>query len=131
MIGLDTNILVRYLTQDDPDQAALAARILEEELTDDDQGFIGLVVLVETVWVLRRFYKASPEEIRETINDLLGSRSIVVENRHVVAQAVAMFEKNAGDFADAIIAASALGVGCRKIVSSDRGAARAGMTLVE
>ena len=131
MIGLDTNILVRYLTQDDPHQAALATQILEEELTDDDQGFIGLVVLVETVWVLRRLYKASPEEIRETINDLLGSRNIVVENRHVVAQAVAMSEKNAGDFADAIIAASALNEGCRKIVSFDRGAVRAGMTLVE
>ena len=131
MIGLDTNILVRYLTQDDPDQAALASRILEEELTDDDQGFIDLVVLVETVWVLRRLYKASPEEIRETINDLLGSRSIVVENRHVVAQAIAISEKGAGDFADAIIAASALHVCCRKIVSFDRGAVRAGMMLVE
>ena len=131
MIGLDTNILVRYLTQDDPDQAAQATRILEEELTDDDPGFIGLVVLVETIWVLRRLYKASPEEIRETVNDLLGSRRILVENRHVVARAVATSAKNASDFADSIIAASALDVGCRKIVSFDRGAVRAGMTLVE
>ena len=131
MIGLDTNVLVRYLTQDDPDQAAQATRILEEELTGDDQGFIGLVVLVETIWVLRRLYKASPEEIRETVNDLLGSRSILIENRHVVARAVATSEKNASDFADSIIAASALDVGCRKIVSFDRGAVRAGMTLVE
>ena len=131
MIGLDTNVLVRYLTQDDPDQAAQATRILEEELTGDDPGFIGLVVLVETIWVLRRLYKASPEEIRETVNDLLGSRSILIENRHVVARAVATSEKNASDFADSIIAASALDVGCRKIVSFDRGAIRAGMTLVE
>jgi predicted nucleic-acid-binding protein len=131
VIGLDTNVLVRYLTQDDPDQAAQATRILEEELTGDDPGFIGLVVLVETIWVLRRLYKASPEEIRETVNDLLGSRSILIENRHVVARAVATSEKNASDFADSIIAASALDVGCRKIVSFDRGAVRAGMTLVE
>ena len=131
MIGLDTNVLIRYLTQDDPDQAAQATRILEEELTDDDPGFIGLVVLVETIWVLRRLYKASPEEIRETVNDLLGSRSIIVENRHVVARAVATSEKNASDFADAIIAASALDAGCRKIVSFDRGAVRAGMALVK
>lgn len=131
MVGLDTNILVRYLTQDDPDQAAQATRILEEELTDDDPGFIGLVVLVETVWVLRRLYKASPEEIRETVNDLLGSRRISVENRHVVARAVATSAKNDSDFVDSIIAASALDVGCRKIVSFGRGAVRAGMTLVE
>jgi predicted nucleic-acid-binding protein len=131
LIGLDTNVLVRYLTQDDPDQAAQATRILEEELTDDDPGFIGLVVLVETIWVLRRLYKASPEEIWETVNDLLGSRRILVENRHVVARAIATSAKNASDFADSIIAASALDVGCRKIVSFDRGAVRAGMTLVE
>jgi predicted nucleic-acid-binding protein len=131
MIGLDTNILVRYLTQDDPGQAAQATRIIEDQLTDDDPGFIGLVVLVETTWVLRRLYKASPKEILETVNDLLGSRSIIVENRHVVARAVATSERNASDFADSIIATSALDVGCRKIVSFDRGAVRAGMTLVE
>ena len=131
MIGLDTNILVRYLTQDDPGQAAQATRIIEDQLTDDDPGFIGLVVLVETTWVLRRLYKASPKEILETVNDLLGSRSIIVENRHVVARAVATSERTASDFADSIIATSALDVGCRKIVSFDRGAVRAGMTLGE
>ena len=131
MIGLDKKILVRYLTQDDPGQAAQATRIIEDQLTDDDPGFIGLVVLVETTWVLRRLYKASPKEILEPVNDLLGSRSIIVENRHVVARAVATSERNASDFADSIIATSALDVGCRKIVSFDRGAVRAGMTLVE
>ena len=45
MIGLDTNVLVRYLTQDDPEQAALATRVVERELTEDTPGFIGLVVL--------------------------------------------------------------------------------------
>ena len=131
MIGLDTNILVRYCTQDDPHQAAQATRILEEELTDDEPGFVGLIVLVETIWVLRRLYKASPEEILDTVRDLLGSRCIVVENRQVVARAVATSAKTASDFADSIIAASALDAGCRKVVSFDRGAVRAGMTLVE
>jgi predicted nucleic-acid-binding protein len=131
MIGLDTNVLVRYLAQDDPAQAALATRVVEEELTGDAPGFIGLVVLVETIWVLQRLYRASAEEIRETVNDLLGSRSIVVENRDVVARALATSEKNSAGFADAIIAASALNAGCNKIVSFDRRAVRAGMSLVE
>jgi predicted nucleic-acid-binding protein len=131
MIGLDTNVLVRYLAQDEPVQAALAARVLERELTEDAPGFIGLVVLIETIWVLQRLYRASTAEVRETVNDLLGSRSIVVENREVVARALTATEKDSCGFADAIIAASALNAGCNKIVSFDRGAVRAGMTLVE
>lgn len=131
MIGLDTNVLVRYLTQDDPEQAAHATRIIERELSDDNPGFVGLVVLVETIWVLRRLYKASGEEVRSTITDLLGSRRIVIENRRVVARALAKCEESAGDFADAIIAAGALDAGCSKIVSFDHGAVRAGMTLIE
>ena len=131
MIGLDTNVLVRYLTQDDPDQAALATRIVEKELTEDAPGFIGLVVLVETAWVLQRLYRASAEEIRETMIDLLGSRSIVVENRDVVTRAIALSKQNSCGFADAVIAASAFDAGCEKVISFDRGAVHAGMTLVE
>lgn len=131
MIGLDTNVLVRYLTQDDPAQAALSTRVIEQELTEDAPGFIGLVALVETIWVLQRLYRASAEEVRETVNDLLGCRNIVVENRDVVAHALATSAKNSCGFADAIVAASAWNAGCNKIVSFDRKAVRAGMILVE
>ena len=131
MIGLDTNVLVRYLTQDDPDQAARATRVVERELTEDTPGFIGLVVLVETVWVLQRLYRASAEEIRETVTDLLGSRTIVVENRDVVTRALALSRQNSCGLADAIIAASASNAGCDKVISFDRGAVHAGMSLVE
>ena len=131
MIGLDTNVLVRYLAQDDPDQAARATRIVEQELTEEPPGFIGLVVLVETVWVLQRLYRASAEEIRETATDLLGSRDIVVENRDVVTRALALSRQNSCGFADAIIAASAFNAGCDKVISFDRGAVHAGMSLVE
>jgi len=131
MIGLDTNILVRYLTQDDPDQAARATRVIEQELTEDTPGFIGLVVLVETAWVLQRLYRASAEEIRETVTDLLGSRTIVVENRDVVTRALALAKQSSRGFADAIIAASAFNAGCDKVVSFDRGAVHAGISLVE
>jgi hypothetical protein len=77
MIGLDTNVLVRYLTQDDPDQAARATRVVEQELTADTPGFIGLVVLVETAWVLQRLYRASAEEIQWRPS----SNNIVCEGR--------------------------------------------------
>ncbi len=100
-------------------------------LAKDTPGFIGLVVLVETVWVLQRLYRASAEEIRETVTDLLGSRNIVVENRDVVTRALALSRQNSCGFADAIIAASAFNAGCDKVISFDRGAVPAGMLLVE
>jgi predicted nucleic-acid-binding protein len=131
MIGLDTNVLVRYLTQDDPKQSARATRVLEKEVSESVPGFIGVVVLVETVWVLQRLYSASAEEIRATVADLLSSRSIVVENREVVARALTIAGEISCGFADAIIAAAALTAGCSKTVTFDRGAARAGMTLIE
>jgi len=131
VIGLDTNVLVRYLTQDDPEQAAGATRLIEHELTEESPGFIGIVVLVETTWVLQRLYRVRAEEIRETVTHLLGSRTIVVENREVVARAISICESNACSFADAVIVASALGAGCETIMTFDRGATRAGMTLVE
>lgn len=131
MIGLDTNVLIRYLTQDDPDQAARATRVVEQELKVDSPGFIGLVVLAETAWVLQRLYSATFDEIHETVTDLLGSRTIVVENRDVVARALALSKQSSCGFADAIIAASALTASCDKVVTFDRGAVRAGMTLVD
>jgi predicted nucleic-acid-binding protein len=131
MIGLDTNVLVRYLTQDDPAQAAHATRVVEKELSENTPGFIGQVVLVETVWVLQRLYGASAQEIRECVSDLLSSRNIVVENREVVARALTVGEENACSLTDALITAAALIAGCSKTLTFDRGAVRAGMTLIE
>ena len=102
---------------------------VEQELTEETPGFIGLLVLVETVWVLQRLYRASAEEIRETVADLLSSRDIVVENRDVVTRALA--RQNSCGLADAIIAASAFNAGCDKVISFDHGAVHAGMSLVE
>jgi len=130
MIGLDTNVLVRYLTQDDVDQATRATRLIEDELSENIPGFIGTIVLIETVWVLQRSYGATAMEIRQTVTDLLNSRSIVVENRDVVARALTICEENDCGFADAVIAAAALVAGCSKTVTLDRGAVRAGMTLI-
>jgi predicted nucleic-acid-binding protein len=131
MIGLDTNVLVRYLTQDEPRQAALATRIVEEQLTAESPGFIGIIVLVETVWVLQRRYRASEDEIRETIEHLLGSLTLCVENRDVVIRALSVCGAQQCGFADALIAASAASGGCERTVTFDRRAVRAGMVRID
>ena len=130
MIGLDTNVLVRYLAQDDPGQSARANQLMEDELSADEPGYVGLVVLAETTWVLRRLYRATADEIQETVADLLGTSQIVIENRTAVTRALTTSRDGNCAFTDALIAASAAGAGCTKVVSFDRGAVRAGMTLL-
>jgi predicted nucleic-acid-binding protein len=67
MIGLDTNVLVRYLTQDNPPQARLATELIERRLSEQDPGFISVVAMVETVWVLDRAYGLSAAAIAGVI----------------------------------------------------------------
>lgn len=128
MIGLDTNILVRYLAQDEPRQAARATRLIEGELSDREPGYISLVVLVETCWVLKRIYGATPAEQRSTVRGLLDARQLVVESRVAVGRAIDAAV--AGDFADALISELAREAGCIRTVTFDRRAAKVGMTVI-
>lgn len=128
MIGIDSNVLVRYLAQDDPRQSARATRLLEHELTEREPGYLSLVVLVETCWVLRRLYAASPDEIRATVRD---PRQLTVENRNVVARALARLDATACDIADALIVELSIAADCRRVVSFDRDATKLGMVLLQ
>lgn len=130
MTGLDTNVIVRYLAQDDPHQSALATRLIEQALSDRQPGFVSLVVLVETGWVLRRAYAVSDAEWHATVRDLLDTRQFVVERRDLVEAALARLGERGGDFADALVAAAASDAGCERIVTFDRAAVRLGMTLL-
>jgi predicted nucleic-acid-binding protein len=130
MIGIDTNVLVRYLAQDDAAQSARATRLIESELSERQPGFVGVIVLVETCWVLKRLYGASVSELKKTVRDLLDSRQIVVEQREAVAQALVRLGEIPGDVADALILQVASAAGCQRVVTFDRKAAKLGMSLL-
>lgn len=130
MIGLDTNVLVRYLAQDDPVQSARATRLMERELSERTPGFVSLPVLLETGWVLKRLYKATEAEVLETVRDLLDARQVVVAQRAVVSAALARLSDAGGNFADALIAQCAAEAGCERTVTFDRKALRLGMQLL-
>ncbi len=134
MIGIDTNVLVRYLAQDDPRQSALASRFIEAELNASRPGFISLVVLVEMCWVLKRVYAADRDELVETVQDLLNAAKFLVERREVVVAAVRQVQSTKGGKAglvDALIAQLAAAQGCTHTVSFDKTAVRsAGMRLL-
>lgn len=72
MIGLDTNILVRYFAQDDPRQSTAARKLIDDKLTREEPGYIAIVVLVEFAWVLKRLYEGKRSEIAEAIAGLLS-----------------------------------------------------------
>lgn len=131
MTGLDTNVLVRYITQDDPKHAPLATRLIES-LSAEAPGFVSQVVLVETAWVLESCYDADATRIATVVETLLNVESIVVDEAEVVWRALRQFKQAGGDFADALVSTLAQRAGCKTTYSFDRGAAkRFGMTLLK
>ena len=131
MIGVDTNILIRYLVQDDEVQSLAAAKIVDG-FTPEAPGFISQVVLVETVWVLTRAYKMSRDAIANIVETLLRARELVVERAEAGYLALVTYRSTKADFSDALIAQGGKLAGCRQTLTFDKRAANhAGMQLVK
>jgi predicted nucleic-acid-binding protein len=124
MIGLDTNILVRLLVRDDPDQTAQARRFVDTRCTPDSPGFINCVVLAELVWVLRKVYNYRRAEIAAAIESLLAGSDRVVEYHDDVRAALAAYKSRRVDFTDAIIARINRVRGCEATATFDRRATK-------
>ena len=123
MIGLDTNVVIRYLVQDDKKQSALASRFIEKSLTTDAPGYINHITLCEIVWVLQRCYDVKKQQVREIIEGLLTTKQFIVENVEVAWKAVRAFDANNADFCDALIGQANRHSGCKHTVTFDRKAA--------
>lgn len=131
MIGLDTNVLVRYLTQDEAKQARLANRLIEETLSPDDPGFVSQVALVELVWVLESGYGCDRIEVASIVERLLRSKSLVIERGDVVWPALRVFAAGRAEFADCLIERTGNANECDATVTFDRMAAKStGMRLL-
>lgn len=130
MIGLDTNVLVRYVMQDDPKQSQKASRLIES-LTAETPGFVPVVALVELVWILISCYGLTREEVSRALDGLLRAKEIVLERAEQVSQALRTFGTSSADFADCLIERTSAATGCGKTMTFDAGAAKfAGMTLI-
>jgi predicted nucleic-acid-binding protein len=131
MIGLDTNVLVRYLTLDDPAQTAAATRVMNS-LSSDSLGFISLIVLAELVWVLGISYCYQKKEIEQVLENLLLSKELNIERKEIVLQAFRAFRTGRADFADHLIERCAHAAECEFTITFDQKAARvAGMRLLQ
>ena len=124
MIGLDTNVIVRYVVQDDPRQAAAATRLMERTLSADNPGFISIVTICEIGWVLAECYAADRARIAAVVQALLETRQIVVESAELVWKALRAWRGSAADLSDALIGAIAAANGARTTVTFDKAAAK-------
>jgi predicted nucleic-acid-binding protein len=130
MIGLDTNVLVRYIMQDDLKQSPLATRLIESRSVDS-RGFVPLVSVVELFWVMSSAYELDRGQLIAAFEALLRTKELVVERAEIVWKALRIFQSANVDFADCLIERSAAAAGCERTMTFDRGAAKStGMTLL-
>jgi predicted nucleic-acid-binding protein len=124
MTGIDTNILLHHIVQDDPVQSPKAAEIIERRLTENNPGFVSVVAMAETAWVLQRSYGYSSDAIAAAIERVLEIEVLVVEHEQEVFNALTTLMRGQGSFGDALIAELGASAGCSRTLTFDRKAAR-------
>jgi predicted nucleic-acid-binding protein len=121
--GIDTNVLVRYLVQDDPEQGRRATRFIARECTADDPGLINRIVLCELVWVLETAYEYPRARVSQALDAIMRSAQLKIEDPQDAWTALREYRAGA-DFADALIATVNRRLGCEHTATFDRKAAR-------
>ena len=124
MMGLDTNVLLRYLAQDDPKHSPRATEIIERRLTEQEPGFVSLVTILEVVWVLKSLFKRSRQEIANDIEMLLAADTLEVQNEQEVYHAIVSLRNGIELFEDALIGSLGTWRGCSATLTLDEDAAK-------
>lgn len=130
MIGLDTNVLVRYIMQDDPKQSPKATEIVES-LEGVGSGYVTLVSIVELVWVLSACFDLTHSQVAQALDSIIRTKQFKIENADQVIRALRVFKVGKSDFSDCLIERTANSAGCEKTITFDVNASKhAGMILI-
>jgi predicted nucleic-acid-binding protein len=124
MLGIDTNVLVRYLVRDDEAQFDRASRLIKREIGAGEVVFVSLLVLMETEWILRSRYNLGKADIAGAISGLLDATEIHFEAEPTIEESLKVWKDSAADFADCLIGAHNRRLGCRATATFDAKAAR-------
>ncbi len=124
MIGIDTNVLVRYLVQDDPPQAKLATQFIEGTCTKENPGFLNHLVLCETLWVLEGCYHQPKKILIATMEQILRVAQLRVDEPQLVWQALEDFRNHQADFADHLLSRINSSRDCTTTMTFDRQASK-------
>ena len=120
MTALDTNVLVRYLTEDDPIQSKRAADWIATVTTRGGKCYVSALVLCEMAWVLRGTYDVSKADLIMTLDHILATSQFIVGDKDVVRRALEVYRNGRADFADHVIGAMHEDAGCERTVTFDR-----------
>ena len=119
MLGLDTNVLVRYLVRDDQRQFEKALRLIKREADKNEPVLVSLLVFLETEWVLRSRYELSKPEILSALSTLLDVADLVFEDEPSIEHALYSWKESVADFADCLIQARHRQLGCEATATFD------------
>ena len=119
MLGIDTNVLVRFLVRDDETQFEKARKLIKREVAAGRRVLVNQLVLMETEWVLRSRYSIPKNQIIEAISGLLDATEVNFEDEPSIEEALFMWKETTVDFADCLIGAKNRRMGCRSTVSFD------------
>jgi len=120
MIGIDTNVLVRYIVQDDPEQSAQSTLLIEQECNLSSPGYLSNIVLYELVWVLTGAYKYDKNLVIEVMEQILVTVEFLVENENIVRKAINDYKIGSADFSDYLIVNNNQQSGCTKTYTFDK-----------
>ena len=124
MIGIDTNVLVRHLVQDDLSQSRAATQVITKQCTRDDPGFINRIVLCELVWVLESAYGYPKDTIVAVLEKLLRTSQLKIEDAQSAWTAFRMYQKGKADYADCLLGVTNRQAGCDSTVTFDHAAVK-------
>ncbi|MBN2000493.1 type II toxin-antitoxin system VapC family toxin [candidate division KSB1 bacterium] len=127
MKGIDTNILVRFLLNDDQKQAKLVYRIFKKTESANGELWVPLLVVLELIWVLESVYTISRQNILDSLSDLLLLPVLKFDRQTVIQQFIHIAKENRGDLADLLVAQTAKNQGCRAVITFDKKAAKSDM----
>jgi len=119
MLGIDTNVLVRFLVQDDEAQFEKARKLIKREVGAGHRVFVNQLVLMETEWVLRSRYAVPKNQIIEAISGLLDATDVQLEDEPAIEEAIFIWKESTADFADCLIGAKNRRLGCRATATFD------------
>ena len=120
MIALDTNVIVRFLVEDDRRQASRARSLVTAAIAENNQLYVSDIVACEIVWVLESAYGFARGEIVAVLHQLLSARHLTFRSTDRITQAVEAYGAGKGGFADYLIRANAIDAGCKTVVTFDR-----------
>ena len=124
MPALDTNVLVRYIVQDDLSQLALAKRLINRAIAEGSTLLVPVTVVLELAWVLRASFAFGKDDVLMTLSSLFSAAELTFESERALEVALQLFRKGSADFADCLHVALATQAGALPLWTFDKGAAK-------